>query len=362
MSIEKIDVAATPYSLAIGNAISGGTSGKILNITGGLLGEQDMYSLATGNSITGATAGSILFAGVAGVLAQDNANLFYDNTNDRLGLGINSSILARLHSKGSGATVATSAFIATNGSGERIIEARDDKSLLIGTYTKLSDDGTKLVIKDRYDQPILNLGTNNQRCFSMIDNGLGGAGSFAGGGRYSYSVASGQDSLSFGEYVQAKGRQSTAFGIFGIAEFENEHTIGAGINTVAGDHKLVFGFVQPNATTTPQNTLIPIKSYDFTPYFSTYTSMLCKVRTVISDSMECQTIEQTFTCKIATGVMSILGAVITDYNGGDAAMSTGAMTYSFAGKVMSIGYTTPTVRANGAYNISTIFEFNIIGY
>ena len=36
---------------------------------------------------TGATAGSVLFAGAAGVLAQDNANLFWDDTNDRLGVG-----------------------------------------------------------------------------------------------------------------------------------------------------------------------------------------------------------------------------------------------------------------------------------
>jgi hypothetical protein len=33
------------------------------------------------------TAGSVLFAGTAGVLSQDNANLFWDSTNHRLGLG-----------------------------------------------------------------------------------------------------------------------------------------------------------------------------------------------------------------------------------------------------------------------------------
>jgi hypothetical protein len=43
--------------------------------------------MSIGGAITGATAGSVLFAGVAGVLAQDNANLFWDNTNNRLGIG-----------------------------------------------------------------------------------------------------------------------------------------------------------------------------------------------------------------------------------------------------------------------------------
>jgi hypothetical protein len=44
-------------------------------------------SIAIGNTITSATAGSILFAGTSGVLAQNNANFFWDNTNFRLGIG-----------------------------------------------------------------------------------------------------------------------------------------------------------------------------------------------------------------------------------------------------------------------------------
>ena len=43
--------------------------------------------LAIGNTITSATAGSVLFAGEAGVLAQDNARLFWNNTNKNLGIG-----------------------------------------------------------------------------------------------------------------------------------------------------------------------------------------------------------------------------------------------------------------------------------
>lgn len=34
------------------------------------------------------TPGSVLFAGPSGILSQDNPNLFWDNTNDRLGIGI----------------------------------------------------------------------------------------------------------------------------------------------------------------------------------------------------------------------------------------------------------------------------------
>ena len=46
--------------------------------------------VAIGDTITSATAGSVLFAGAAGVLAQDNANLFWDDTNNRLGIGTTS--------------------------------------------------------------------------------------------------------------------------------------------------------------------------------------------------------------------------------------------------------------------------------
>jgi len=43
--------------------------------------------MAIGGSITSATAGSVLFAGASGILAQKNANFFWDNTNNLLGLG-----------------------------------------------------------------------------------------------------------------------------------------------------------------------------------------------------------------------------------------------------------------------------------
>jgi hypothetical protein len=43
--------------------------------------------MAIGDSITSATAGSVLFAGASGVLQQDNANLFWDDTNNCLGIG-----------------------------------------------------------------------------------------------------------------------------------------------------------------------------------------------------------------------------------------------------------------------------------
>lgn len=47
-------------------------------------------SLTIGTTtISGLTAGSVLFGGTSGVIQQDNANLFWDDTNNRLGIGTN---------------------------------------------------------------------------------------------------------------------------------------------------------------------------------------------------------------------------------------------------------------------------------
>jgi hypothetical protein len=44
-------------------------------------------SLSIGGAISGATPNSLLYAGAAGVLAQDNSTLYYDYVNSRLGVG-----------------------------------------------------------------------------------------------------------------------------------------------------------------------------------------------------------------------------------------------------------------------------------
>jgi|GEM_PF-2910938 len=52
-------------------------------------------------TFSGITAGSVLFAGTAGLLSQDNANLFWDNTAKRLGVGTAAPLL-KLDVAGSG--------------------------------------------------------------------------------------------------------------------------------------------------------------------------------------------------------------------------------------------------------------------
>jgi hypothetical protein len=58
-------------------------------------------SFAIGATITSGTPGSVLFIGAGGVLAQDNANLFFDDTNNRLGIG-SVTPQGKLHIAGTG--------------------------------------------------------------------------------------------------------------------------------------------------------------------------------------------------------------------------------------------------------------------
>jgi hypothetical protein len=51
--------------------------------------------MAIGGTVTSGTTGSVLFVGSSSVLAQDNSNFFWDNTNKRLGIGATPSY--RLH-------------------------------------------------------------------------------------------------------------------------------------------------------------------------------------------------------------------------------------------------------------------------
>ena len=57
------------------------------SVAGGAYGAAPAGSVSIGGAVTGGTVGSVLFIGAGGVLAQDNANLFFDNANNRLGVG-----------------------------------------------------------------------------------------------------------------------------------------------------------------------------------------------------------------------------------------------------------------------------------
>ena len=78
---------ATGETGSTGAAGAGSTGETGSTGAAGVTGETGAAGVsAIGTTISSATQGSILFAGVAGILAQDNANLYWDGTNNRLGI------------------------------------------------------------------------------------------------------------------------------------------------------------------------------------------------------------------------------------------------------------------------------------
>jgi parallel beta-helix repeat protein len=103
----EIDITHAAGSITIGLVdplilSKGGTGANLTAVQGGVVysGASALAISAAGTAgqalISGGTgaptwfnptAGSVIFAGSSGVLSQDNANLFWDNTNKRLGIG-----------------------------------------------------------------------------------------------------------------------------------------------------------------------------------------------------------------------------------------------------------------------------------
>lgn len=67
-------------SLTLGGTLSG------VDLTSQVTGTLPVANGGTGTA-TAFTAGSVVFAGASGVYSQDNANFFWDDTNNRLGIG-----------------------------------------------------------------------------------------------------------------------------------------------------------------------------------------------------------------------------------------------------------------------------------
>lgn len=78
---------------------------------------------------TAFTAGSVLFAGASGVYTQDNSSFFFDNTNNRLGLGTTSPS-SYFHIAQTGTTVDTLCTLQGQKTTMRVVSNNDNPQLI----------------------------------------------------------------------------------------------------------------------------------------------------------------------------------------------------------------------------------------
>jgi len=114
--------------------LGGSPTTALLAATSMTLGWTGTLSVARGGTGTGTalTAGSVVFAGASGVYSQDNANFFWDDSANFLGLGANASLAARLHIKGAGTTLSTVSLLTEDSGGTDTFAIRDDSSFGFG--------------------------------------------------------------------------------------------------------------------------------------------------------------------------------------------------------------------------------------
>lgn len=98
------------------------------------------YQSALTNPVTGTgTSGQVSYWTGTGTQGG-SANLFWDAVNSRLGLGINSSLTARLHVRGSGTTSSTTALLVQNGTPTNLLSITDNGQV---NYTPISLTGSE---------------------------------------------------------------------------------------------------------------------------------------------------------------------------------------------------------------------------
>ena len=113
--------ATNVWSMAGVGSISSGLTG-VLPVANG------------GTNASTFTAGSVVFAGTGGTYTQDNANLFYNDTDNNLGIGT-SVVNSRLVVKGVDDTNSNSALNVTNSSNASLLFVRNDGNVGFGTNT-----------------------------------------------------------------------------------------------------------------------------------------------------------------------------------------------------------------------------------
>jgi len=149
-------VAGTGISIST-NTITNTAPNQTVTLTGAgtttVSGTYPTYTVTGGGGLTvgttaiaSGTSGALLFEGAGNVLQEDATQLFWDNTNNRLGVGL-TTLTATIHAKGSTSDASASGLLVENVTGRDIFQIQNDG------IVKLIGDAT-------FDQAKLGLYTN----------------------------------------------------------------------------------------------------------------------------------------------------------------------------------------------------------
>lgn len=176
----QVNVGSAGAVVVNGGALGTPSSGTLTNATGlpidaGTTGTLPVTRGGTGTS-TAFTAGSLVFAGPSGVYAQDNANLFFNDSTNRLGVGT-SSPSTTLHVN-SGAVNGTAIATLQNTAGDFQIFRVDanPEGAVTGSIGDIADDSTNGVVYVKTSGSATNTGwsplaTLGTKVFLVVEGG-----------------------------------------------------------------------------------------------------------------------------------------------------------------------------------------------
>jgi hypothetical protein len=240
--------------------VSGGTTG--LTTSGGPITSSGTITLAgtlgVANGGTGTatafTAGSVVFAGASGVYSQDNANLFWDNANDRLGIGTASpaqrldvtgsanSVQARFgNTAGRGLTIGTAVVSGTNDAGVVFNAPTTEGTFIFQTVStermRITTGGSLLI---GTSIPFTTGGNAQWARFQIVGNNFSGA----GGAVISLGRGEAATAITAGEELGLISFSDNAGGTFASISSEADGT--AGTNDYPG--RLLFSTTADGAS------------------------------------------------------------------------------------------------------------------
>lgn len=217
-------------------------------------------SPSIGGAITGGTAGSVLFVSPSGIIAQDNANFFFDNTNKRQGIGTNApasqlEVLAlsmgvtRDATKGimlRNTTVATVALTQISpaiqfvGQGWKTSSVAGSQTAQMSMYLQPVQGSTNPT-SQFFIKSSINGGADVTVAFLGVAVGLSVPGTGTSSQRFGQNaVASNTNSLAVGVSANVSGSNGIGIGAVAVVAGTNATGIGSGVSA-AGNNSVAVG-------------------------------------------------------------------------------------------------------------------------